>query len=149
MQFGYKRCKNYLKHYLKQTKKTERKARFNLVGSTNSQIQPNTRTAQCARCLYVPLGRVIPDNFSDKINDLAMKKKKKKTRGIGTSHASFWYLTNGAQLLFSSAVRFWFQIIFEVLVASFVPGLSVAGQQRTLSHRVTLPRRRGSLEGLQ
>ena len=31
-------------------RKTERKARFNLVCSTNSQIQPNTTTAQCARC---------------------------------------------------------------------------------------------------
>ena len=37
---------------------------------------------------------------------------KKKSRGIGVSHPSFWYLTNGAQLLFSSAVLFWFQLIF-------------------------------------
>ena len=42
-------------------RKTERKARWNLVCNTNSQIQPNTRTAQCARRLFnVPLGRVIP-----------------------------------------------------------------------------------------
>ena len=31
--------------------KTERKARLNLACSTNSQIQPNTRTAQCSRSL--------------------------------------------------------------------------------------------------
>ena len=40
----------------------------------------------------------------------------KKSRGIGISHASFWYLTNGAQFLFSSAVRFWFQIIFQIIL---------------------------------
>ena len=33
-------------------RKTERKARFNLVHSTNSPIQPNKKTTQCARCLF-------------------------------------------------------------------------------------------------
>ena len=52
----------------------------------------------------------------------------KKSRGIGISHAGFCYLTNGAQLLFSSAFRLWFQIIFQIvfnliILASFVPGL--------------------------
>ena len=49
---------------------------------------------------------------------------KKQSRGIGISHASFCYLTNGAQLLFSSAFRFWFQIVFQIVLASFVPGLN-------------------------
>ena len=51
---------------------------------------------------------------------------KKQSRGIGISHASFCYLTNGAQLLFSSAFRFWFQLIFQIILASFVPGLNNA-----------------------
>ena len=50
--------------------------------------------------------------------------KKNYSRGIGISHASFCYLTNGAQLLSSSAFRFWFQIVFQIILASFVPGLS-------------------------
>ena len=51
-------------------------------------------------------------------------KMKKQSRGIGLSHASFCYLTNGAQLLFGSAFRFCFQIFFfEMILASFVPGL--------------------------
>ena len=38
---------------LSETKrKRERKARFNLVRSTNSPIQPNTTRAQCARCVF-------------------------------------------------------------------------------------------------
>ena len=51
------------------------------------------------------------------------RKMNKYSRGIGISHASFWYLTNWAQLPFSSAVRFWFQMIFQIILASFVPGL--------------------------
>ena len=33
------------------------------------------------------------------------------------------YLTNGAQLHFSSAFRFWFQTILQIILASFVPSL--------------------------
>ena len=54
-----------------------------------------------------------------------LKKYGKYSRGIGIFHASFCYLTNGAQLLFSSAFRFRFQIIFQIILASFVPGLIV------------------------
>ena len=43
-------------------RKTERKARLNLVCSTNSQIQPNTRTAQCARCLFMFLLAVLSNH---------------------------------------------------------------------------------------
>ena len=52
------------------------------------------------------------------------KKTKKKSRGIGISHASFCYLINGVQLISSSAFCFWFQIFFHIIFASFVPGLS-------------------------
>ena len=38
---------------------------------------------------------------------------KEYSRDIAISHASFYYLTNGVQLPFSSAFRFWFQIIFS------------------------------------
>ena len=52
---------------------------------------------------------------------------KKKFIGNGISHASFWYLTNGAQLLlfFSCLVRFWFKIFLQIVLASFVLGLLV------------------------
>ena len=53
---------------------------------------------------------------------------KKNNRGVSEYLMLFCYLTNGAQLLFSSAFRFWFQIIFQIvfnliILASFVPGL--------------------------
>ena len=52
------------------------------------------------------------------------KKLKKQYGGIGISRASFCYLTNGAQLLSSSAFRFFrFQMVFQTILASFVPGL--------------------------
>ena len=47
---------------------------------------------------------------------------------MGISDASFCYLTNEAQLLFTrgtSAFRFWFQIIVQIIFASFVPGLNL------------------------
>ena len=49
--------------------------------------------------------------------------KKNYSRGIGISHASFCYLTNEAQLLFTSAFHFWFQIFFQIILTSFAPGL--------------------------
>ena len=45
------------------------------------------------------------------------QKMKQQSRGIGISHASFCYLTNGAQLLFSTAFRFRFQMIFQTILA--------------------------------
>ena len=61
-------------------RKTERKARLNLVCSTNSQIQPNTRTAQCARCLFMFLLAVLSHNqiyFQIKWMPSLFKKMKK------------------------------------------------------------------------
>ena len=43
-------------------RKTERIARLNVVRSTNSQIQPNTRTAQCAGFLFMFLLAVLSHN---------------------------------------------------------------------------------------
>ena len=103
----YNRRKSYLKYYLKSprafyfsinnavwvqtmqklskilsetNRKTERKSRFNLVYSTNSQIQPNTRTAQCARCLFMFLLAVLSHNqiiFQIEEIILALKKVEK------------------------------------------------------------------------
>ena len=52
-----------------------------------------------------------------------LKKMKKQSRDIEISHVSFCYLTNGAQVLFISAFRFWLQIIFQIILASLLPGL--------------------------
>ena len=57
MQFGYKRCKNYLKYYLKQTEKWNEKRGSISYASTNSQIQPNT-----ARCHFMFLLVVLSHN---------------------------------------------------------------------------------------
>ena len=58
----YKRCKNYLK-LSESNRKTERKAaRLHFVCSTNSQIQPNTRTVQCAWCLFMFLLVLLSHN---------------------------------------------------------------------------------------
>ena len=54
----YKRCKNYLKYDLKQPKNGRKSA----VQSRKSQIQPNTRTAQCARCIFMFLLAVLSHN---------------------------------------------------------------------------------------
>ena len=59
------------------------------------------------------------------VDGFAFKKMKNKSRGIGISNASFCYLTKEAQLLSSSSFRFWFQMIFQLTFASFVPGLIV------------------------
>ena len=61
MQLGYKRYKKYMKYYLKQTeKRNEKRVPISYVCSTNSQkTQPNTRTAQCARCLFMFLLAVL------------------------------------------------------------------------------------------
>ena len=48
---------------------------------------------------------------------------KKNNRGVWEYLMLFCYLTNGAQLLFSSAIRFWSQNFFKIILASFVPGL--------------------------
>ena len=59
MQLGYKRCKKYLKYFLKQTEKWNEK---------RGSVSYAARTAKCSslqdqpsvRGVYVPLGRVIP-----------------------------------------------------------------------------------------
>ena len=69
-------------------RKTERKARLNFVCSTNSQIQPNTRTAQCARCLFMFLLAVLSHNqitFHIKYTRVCFGIKKKRKNNLEVS----------------------------------------------------------------
>ena len=127
MQFGYKRCKNYLKYYLKQTeKRNEKRGSISYATRTAKYSPIQEQPSVPGVSLYVPLGRVIPwsDHFSDKLNPLAIKRRQEIISGIRTSHASLCYSIWPMGLTCSLVPLFVFRFSFQIIIlASFVPGL--------------------------
>ena len=59
MQFGYNRCKSYLKYYLKQTEKRNEKRGSISYAARTAKYNPIPEQP-IVPDVYVPLGRVIP-----------------------------------------------------------------------------------------